>query len=77
MSHLAAPDVLAMTVATASVVAAAVIDLRTRRVPNPLTGATALVGLGLGLLADRLDAAAHFKNTRDLPRKRRRYMNLD
>lgn len=44
------PDVIAAAVATAAVVAAALIDLRTRRVPNPLTAVTALIGLGLGLV---------------------------
>lgn len=50
MTDLTSSGVAVATIASASVVAAAVIDLRTRRVPNVLTGATALAGIALGAL---------------------------
>lgn len=40
-------DALVVTILTAATALAAVIDLRTRRIPNALTGSLAVVGLGL------------------------------
>ena len=42
-----ASDVIALTVVTAGTGLAAVIDLRTRRIPNALTGALAVIGVGI------------------------------
>jgi Flp pilus assembly protein protease CpaA len=42
-----ASDALALTIVTAGTGLAAVIDLRTRRIPNALTGALAVLGVGI------------------------------
>jgi prepilin peptidase CpaA len=42
-----ASDTLALTVVVAGTGLAAVIDLRTRRIPNALTGALAVIGVGI------------------------------
>lgn len=42
-----ASDALALTVVVAGTGLAAVIDLRTRRIPNALTGALAVIGVGI------------------------------
>jgi prepilin peptidase CpaA len=42
-----ASDVIALTVVTAGTGLAAVIDLRTRRIPNALTGALAVIGVAI------------------------------
>jgi prepilin peptidase CpaA len=41
------PETLALTVAGTGTALAAVIDLRTRRIPNALTGALAVAGIGI------------------------------
>lgn len=42
-----ASEALALTIVTAGTALAAVIDLRTRRIPNALTGALAVIGVGI------------------------------
>ena len=50
MSSQPVSDILVLSIVCAATGLAAVIDLRTRRIPNALTGSLAVVGLGLAAM---------------------------